>query len=346
MSNLSAPSTILAVDYLPYAKSTEPSRIIPCSSHLNLPLRLHRPGDLQHFYRVEHRTFFSCLASYLAYAYWDLHFIGLLALATFRNFSHCQAPSSCSIPDSRHVFNLMILGIFQVRHFFIDSHGLSARTTNNPRCHCPAANPAATGYFLLYVSAAGPICWRLIMVGLSQSRYGGAIFALYVAFFPAILSGPIERPGPYLRRLQKTRRAGSGSALASACLCFVRHLLQKLPSLTHWRIVSMPRLPTFAARHVERSAARLLSPTAFKSMRISPVYSAIAIGVSKLFMLPAMDNFRQPDFSRTVIEFWTRLAYQLVPLVPRLPVFIRSVACCLNAGHSSCPCSFRASAIS
>jgi D-alanyl-lipoteichoic acid acyltransferase DltB (MBOAT superfamily) len=35
-------------------------------------------------------------------------------------------------------------------------------------------------------------------------------------------------------------------------------------------------------------------------------YSAMAIGVSMWFGLPALENFRQPYFSRGIVEFWTR----------------------------------------
>src|SRR5262249_30192460 len=35
-------------------------------------------------------------------------------------------------------------------------------------------------------------------------------------------------------------------------------------------------------------------------------YSAIAVGISHLFVMPATENFRQPYLSQSVIEFWTR----------------------------------------
>jgi D-alanyl-lipoteichoic acid acyltransferase DltB (MBOAT superfamily) len=35
-------------------------------------------------------------------------------------------------------------------------------------------------------------------------------------------------------------------------------------------------------------------------------YSAIAIGISTWFVLPAMENFRQPYYSQSITEFWTR----------------------------------------
>ena len=130
------------------------------------------------------------------------------------------------------------------------------------------------------------------------------VFFSYVAFFPCITSGPIDRPGRLIPQLKVRRVFDYGQAVDG-----MRQIL--------WGLFK---------KVVIADNAAVFSDEIFKSYRTLPAsallygvfiftiriyadfssYSDMAIGMSKLLGFDISQNFNYPFFSRNIADFWRR----------------------------------------
>ena len=129
-------------------------------------------------------------------------------------------------------------------------------------------------------------------------------FLTYVAFFPKLLAGPIERAGGFLRQLREPvvfREA----QLTSGLQLLLWGLFKK--------VVIADRLAPFIDAAYRQPAlapsADLLLATYFFAFQLYcdfSGYSDMAIGAAKVLGFDLAENFRRPYFSRSVTEFWSQ----------------------------------------
>jgi D-alanyl-lipoteichoic acid acyltransferase DltB (MBOAT superfamily) len=129
-------------------------------------------------------------------------------------------------------------------------------------------------------------------------------YALYVAFFPQMVAGPIERPSQLLPQFHResvfhSDRVQSGIALA------VWGLFKKM--------VIADSLSGFVslvyANPYSYSGTELLLATLSFAIQIYcdfSGYSDIALGIARMMGYELRLNFAQPYFSRSIGEFWHR----------------------------------------
>jgi D-alanyl-lipoteichoic acid acyltransferase DltB (MBOAT superfamily) len=126
--------------------------------------------------------------------------------------------------------------------------------------------------------------------------------ALYVAWFPKILAGPIERAPSFLTQLSAGLRADHARIVHGA-------------QLIGWGLFKKVVIADNLAPFVDKTfnIAAFASPIdllisvyffAFQIYCDFSGYTDIAIGVSLLFGLQLMENFRRPYLSRSTAEFW------------------------------------------
>jgi alginate O-acetyltransferase complex protein AlgI len=134
-------------------------------------------------------------------------------------------------------------------------------------------------------------------------RHAG-YFAVYVAFFPKLLAGPIERAQPFLSRLRQPVRF-SNAAVTSGLQLFLWGLFKK--------VVIADRLAAIVGAAYGRAAfappADLVIATycfAFQIYCDFSGYSDMAIGASRILGLDLMENFRRPYLATSTGEFWAR----------------------------------------
>lgn len=130
-------------------------------------------------------------------------------------------------------------------------------------------------------------------------------YALYLAWFPKIVSGPIERARTFLPKLQE-RRLVDNATLATAVTLILFGLFRKLV-LADVLAVIIP-----AGIFVEPSAFTAGElfwwgiASGFQLYNDFCGYTLLVRGVSLLFGIPLSANFRAPAFTRTYAELWTR----------------------------------------
>jgi alginate O-acetyltransferase complex protein AlgI len=129
-------------------------------------------------------------------------------------------------------------------------------------------------------------------------------YLAYVAFFPQLLAGPIDRAGNLLRQLLAERRFDYRMAVAG-CRQILWGLFKKMVLADHLA----PVVNLAYAQAQASSGPSLLFATicfAFQIYCDFSAYSDIAIGTGKLLGLQSLPNFDYPYFSQSPAEFWRR----------------------------------------
>ena len=246
------------------------------------------------------------IASYVFYGWWDWRFLILILITSLSSFF-----SGFFIEKSRfkrlYLFgniclNLGILGLFKYYGFFADNLNL------------------LLSQFCLSLDMP---TWRIILpVGISfytfQSLsysidvYRGKLratrdvvsFCTYIAFFPQLVAGPIERATNLLPQMLGPRRFDYDEAVDG-----LRRILwgffKKLVVADNCALA----VNQIWDNYPDANALTLLCGMVLFTFQIYgdfSGYSDIAIGTAKLFGIQLMDNFRLPYFSRSIAEFWGR----------------------------------------
>ena len=129
-------------------------------------------------------------------------------------------------------------------------------------------------------------------------------FALYMAFFPKLLQGPIERAGALLPQLRESYRFDY-DAMRSGMLLFAWGLFKK--------VVLADRLALYADQvynnvHNYTGLALLIGTYAFALQLYFDFsgYTDMARGTARLFGINLTENFNRPYLATSIAEFWRR----------------------------------------
>lgn len=130
------------------------------------------------------------------------------------------------------------------------------------------------------------------------------IYAAFVAYFPKLLSGPIERAEPMLKQIKTEKTFDYKQGLDGSKL-FLWGLFKKIV-VADTLVIYVDSVFNSITQH---SGFALILAAVFFSIQIYcdfSGYSDMARGVSKLLGIELMENFRSPYFSTSIKEFWSR----------------------------------------
>ena len=130
------------------------------------------------------------------------------------------------------------------------------------------------------------------------------IFWNYIAFFPHMLCGPIERPKRMLEYLGSGLRYNKELFLKGVTLiiyglfkkCVIADRIVAYVDTIFYESESFPGLALWIA-------AILFSIQLYCDFS---GYSDVAVGITNLFGIPCEYNFKRPYFSESIVEFWKR----------------------------------------
>lgn len=130
-------------------------------------------------------------------------------------------------------------------------------------------------------------------------------FALYVAFFPQLVAGPIERASDLLPQLNKKKLSLRADNLRDGALLFLWGLFKKVVVADNIRILADH---VFDNAQYQTGGAILFALFAFTVQIYADFsgYSDMAIGSAKMLGIDLNINFRTPYFSQSITEFWRR----------------------------------------
>ncbi len=130
-------------------------------------------------------------------------------------------------------------------------------------------------------------------------------FTIYMAYFPRLLSGPIERARNFLPQV-KNDRLVDNACLAEGSWLILVGLFRKLV-LSGLFVTLMPE--GVFTRSLEFAISdRWISLLIYSFWLYNDFagYTSIVRGISLFFGFRLSPNFRQPFFARTMLEFWNR----------------------------------------
>lgn len=199
--------------------------------------------------------------------------------------------------------NLGILGIFKYFNFFVDS----ARTvlagfgvTDVSLTTLNVLLPVGISFYTFQTMSYSIDIYR----GKLKSCDGYLNFALYVAYFPQLVAGPIERATHLLPKILTPRKRDLQQTIDGVKL--IGYGLFKKVVIADGLAGAVDAVygTTGAV-----SSTDILIATLFFAIQIYcdfSGYTDIARGISKMLGIELMLNFRLPYFSRSPSEFWQR----------------------------------------
>jgi alginate O-acetyltransferase complex protein AlgI len=253
-------------------------------------------------------------ASYLFYALWDWRFLLVLLGITVCSYLvglglGAQVSAASAKPLLRRtllvlglLFNLGMLAFFKYSDFF--SAGLLRIFAGfNLPLDTLLANiilPVGLSFYSLQA------CSYLLDVSAARIQPARSVleFSLFVAFFPQILAGPIERAGRMLPQFHTPRKLDPGAVSAGIYLLF-SGFFKKLVVADNLGVITSNIFDHYTTY---TGADLLICILAFTLQLYADfsAYSDIARGLARLLGFELMVNFRLPYFSASPAEFWSR----------------------------------------
>ena len=259
--------------------------------------------------RKEHKNLFLLLVSYFFYGYWDWRFCFLLAISTIADFAIGRAIHRSDETRRRKLLlltslsiNLGILGFFKYFNFFIDSFetAFSIFGANFDFLHLNIILPVGISFYTFQTLSYTLDIYRRKLKPSSNF----IDFALFVAFFPQLVAGPIERARHLLPqlsvRLHPTREQVSEGVVLIITGLFMKVMIGDAGGRIADHIFTNPEY---------YSSLEFLCALLIFSVQIYADfsgYSNIARGTAKLLGVDLMRNFAQPYLSANISEFWRR----------------------------------------
>jgi len=130
------------------------------------------------------------------------------------------------------------------------------------------------------------------------------VFFSYVAFFPSLISGPIDRPGLLIPQLQN-KRAFNPTQATDGLRQILWGLFKKIVIADNCATFTND---VFAHYHTLPASALLFAMFLFTIQIYADFsgYSDIAIGLASLLGFKITRNFNYPFFAQNIADFWRR----------------------------------------
>lgn len=200
------------------------------------------------------------------------------------------------------LFNLGLLGFFKYFNFFIES-ATEFINLIGFQAHASTLNlilPVGISFYTFQTMSYTIDVYR----GKMEATKDPIAFFSYVAFFPQLVAGPIERASHLLPQFMKKREFEYQQGSEGMKL-ILWGLFKKIVVADNCALVVNPIFENYQTA----SGLELIMGAILFSFQIYgdfSGYSDIAIGTAKLFGFDLMTNFRTPYFSRDIAEFWRR----------------------------------------
>ena len=200
------------------------------------------------------------------------------------------------------VLNLGLLGAFKYFGFFTESF-IAAFDSIGLKVHAPLIQiilPVGISFYTFQTLSYTIDIYRKNM----QPTERLIDFAAYVAFFPQLVAGPIERAKNLLPQFEK-HRIWNGDEVFSGALLFIWGLFKKIVIADNLAPIANA---AFADPAQTDPSLMLIGIIAFAFQIYGDFsgYSDMARGLARMIGFKLMLNFNLPYFSRTPSEFWRR----------------------------------------
>jgi D-alanyl-lipoteichoic acid acyltransferase DltB (MBOAT superfamily) len=257
------------------------------------------------------RNAFILAVSYLFYGWWDWRFLSLIAISSLVDFfvGLQLGNTKASLSQRRRwlvlslAVNLGMLGAFKYFNFFIESADAALSVIGL----------SATGLRLEWILPVGISFYTFQTLSYTLDIFRGQLkpvkdpisFFAFVAFFPQLVAGPIERAKLLLPQFNQFHQFDSKS-VKSGMLLVIWGLFKK--------IVIADRLAFYVNNAYQLGPEELNGPIALTAVVFFTLqlyvdfsaYSEIAIGLARMLGFKLSTNFRRPLLANGFSDFWAR----------------------------------------
>lgn len=260
------------------------------------------------------QNLFLLVASYVFYGWWDWRMLGLIVLTSLTTWGSALMMRG---DRSRHdrlwsaaniVLNVGILAVFKYLNFlrdsFVDFLGLFGVNPDWPTLHILL--PVGISFYTFQAISYTIDVYR----GDIKPTRDVVAFGVFIAFFPQLVAGPIERASNLLPQFLRNKTFDYDTAVIG-----MRQIL--------WGVGKKVIVADSVGYYVDQllynpyhfSAASMVWASMLFMVQIYADfsgYSDIAIGSAKLLNIKLQPNFHYPFFSRNMKEFWQRWHISLI----------------------------------
>lgn len=247
------------------------------------------------------------IASYVFYAAWDWKFLGLIVLASLQTYiagwliGHDRYSKKVVLAISI-LINIGILFWFKYYNFFIDTVRETFSLFGGPGefSNLSIILPVGISFYIFQTLTFVIDSYR------KELDYTPSVldYFTYVAFFPQLVAGPIERAKNLLPQFRRQVILSSDNIFAGFKLIVFGLFLKVIIADN-----LAPMVNDIFANYKTMDGGTLILGVLYFSAQIYGDfcgYSTIAIGVARLMGFDLMTNFCTPYFSTSVTEFWRR----------------------------------------
>lgn len=247
--------------------------------------------------------------SYVFYGFWDYRFVFLLALSTSvdwllarrisREPSRAGAKKWVAVSVT---VNLLFLGAFKYFNFFVGSFAALLEALGL-RAHLPVIEillPVGISFYTFQSMSYIVDVYR----GDVEPSASLVEFALFVAFFPHMVAGPIMKAKVLLPQMARARLISTSDVTEGFHLAMVGLFKKVVVGDNLNTVVEM----VFSRQIGFVPGALHLGALAFAFQIYADFsgYSDIARGVARMMGFTLMENFETPYFATSITDFWHR----------------------------------------
>jgi alginate O-acetyltransferase complex protein AlgI len=262
------------------------------------------------YWRLGHRNQnrFLLLASYVFYAAWDWRFLSLILFSTTLDYTVARLLDRTAAEGRRKALlltsvgaNLSLLGVFKYFGFFADSlqsllDGLGLEVL------APTVDIILPVGISFYTFQTISYTFDVYRRRIPASRDPLDV-AVYVAFFPQLVAGPIERANHFMPQVQARRTFPTGDAVKSALGLLALGLFKKVVIADNLA-AAVDEVYGDPASHGSLTLMLATYAFAFQIYADFSAYTDMARGSARLLGFELLVNFRQPYLSRNIQVFW------------------------------------------
>jgi D-alanyl-lipoteichoic acid acyltransferase DltB (MBOAT superfamily) len=276
----------------------------------SLPFVLFTSLALGGYYLMPRRpqNLWLLITSYVFLIAWDWKFAVILGAVTVINFQIALQlrTEGRGLPGLLWVgigINILILVFFRIADFFLlGLETLMGRLGIRTQAGgLQILIPLGLSYYVLQTISYLVDVYR----GQLRAETHFVDFALYLAYFPKLIAGPIERARTFLPKLAQPRVVDNQIMARGLMLIFLG-ITRKLLIADVLTASFLPDVFELPGKYNPLELTLWLVIYAFTLYNDFAGYTDMTRGVSNLFGIELSANFRTPYFSRNFTEFWRR----------------------------------------
>jgi len=248
------------------------------------------------------------LSSYIFYACWDWRFLFLILVSSITDYLIGRSLYKQKKHGNRKILlilsifvNIGILFFFKYFNFFIESfQNLLGISQESSWSSLNIILPVGISFYTFQTLSYTIDIYRKKIA----PTYSVLTFFTFVAFFPQLVAGPIERASRLIPQFEK-KIIFSYTKTTEGLKLILWGLFKKMVIADQLAIV----VNTVYDTPENFSGIGILVTTILFGYQIYcdfSGYSDIAIGTAKLFGIDLMDNFKTPYFASSISDFWHR----------------------------------------